>query len=828
MQIALRRLALLGWVAVIALVTAPQARSSQTDWQILEPERFDSTASARYKILDDQSAVLIKVKGDWNVTEFDLRLEAGRYTALRIECLEHESLPNGGPGRGDEGRFKIGELELSWYPGKKRAQSQRLGVAWASGAVPSGGEAQHAIDNNQSTAWGPSGDSGPLQAVFEFTEPLVVDRSATLHVRLEEMHQARAGLGRFRCAVTDADGVLPDPPVNRGWAALNARIPDAIDRGLDALLRWQELDGSYGYHTDRYAAGATGLALYTMLKCGLEPEHPSVERGMAWLVESDPQQTYPLATSILALCAFGPEDHMEVLESWVTRLRSYQKGGFAYPYNPDIIDLSCGQYAALALRAASKAGLTIPKKTWSSLAASVLRHAYKDRGKYGPTTGSNPGQGYGYRIGDEATGAMTTAGVSILAICAEQTEPKNSWTRGIEAGATWLADNFSVTRNPLRSHDEKAQRHGKDEWLFYYLYGVERVGGLLDRSHLGPWDWYRHGARYLLEVQREDGLWGGLPGYAKSERWQADTCFALLFLKRATAPSTGQGAGPKARSQGGLDPELDVSLRLIEGWKARAWIAGYGSEVQANYGAGEGLGLAPHAVEYQLVDAEGRVDRVLERIQGGPKADTRFPVQLQLPTAGKYRLRVEVEILLPDFEDASVPGAIRKLQSPVLEYETAFHTHPDLVRYAKLPWENLLREAQVGATASSQLNDGARAAFAVDQRASTGWFSTDQDPHPGLRLSLGKPARGNVLILTPHLPPPSSPNRRPARAKRVSVSINGADPIEADLRSEGYATEVRLPDPKRISRIDIELLDIEGPEGARAVGLSAVQLILRP
>lgn len=795
-----------------------------TDWQVIEPESFGSTASARFEVLEDGSVLVSRVKGDWNVTEFELPLPPGTFTALRIEALEHESLPNRGPGRGDDGRFKVGELELGWTSGRKKSKAQSVAVGWAAGAVSDGGDPQHAIDHNQSTAWGPSGDSGSLEGIFEFAEPIVSDRASTMYVRIEEMHGPRAGLGRFRCSITGAEQPLVDPPITRGWSTVAERIPTAIDLGVDSLLGWQELDGSWGYHTDRYPAGATALALYTLLKCGLTPEHPSVSRGMAWLLENEPVQTYPLSCAIMALCAYGPEEHMETLERWVTRLRSFQTGGFAYPYNPKEVDLSCGQYAALALRAAAKAGLEIPKKTWTSLASSTLRHMYRDKSKGGPTTGSREAQGFGYRTGDEATGSMTTAGVSILAICSEQAGPKAGWTRGIESGASWLADNFTVNRNPLRSHDENAARHSKDDWLYYYLYGVERVGGLLDRKRLGPWDWYRHGTLFLLQNQHEDGLWGGMPDSGKGEKWQADTCFALLFLKRATAPSTG-GDDRNPRAQGELKDDQDVSLRVIQDYPLRAWIAGYGENLRSSFGIGDEQRVEARAVEYQLVDEQGHVLQILERSED--TADSRFPAQLHVPLAGSHRLRAVVEVQRPSADGSGMSNEVLKFESPVIEFETAYHDHPDLLTYARLPFENLMVDAQPGVTVSSQLNNNLNGGLAVDQRASTGWLCADNDTAPGIQISLGKPQRADVLVLTPFIPPKSAPGQRPARAQRVRVQVNGVQPIEVDLQPEGYLTQIRLESPKRVSRIEIELLDVEGPKNQRAVGLSSVQLLLR-
>ena len=51
----------------------------------------------------------------------------------------------------------------------------------------------------------------------------------------------------------------------------------------------------------------------------------------------------------------------------------------------------------------------------------------------------------------------------------------------------------------------------------------------LDMKTIGQKDWYGWGAEILLENQTADGSWNG--DYATGG---VDTCFALLFLRRAT------------------------------------------------------------------------------------------------------------------------------------------------------------------------------------------------------------------------------------------------------------------------------------------------------
>lgn len=67
-----------------------------------------------------------------------------------------------------------------------------------------------------------------------------------------------------------------------------------------------------------------------------------------------------------------------------------------------------------------------------------------------------------------------------------------------------------------------------DAWGdLYFLWSVERVGMIYDLTMIGGRDWYAWGSEIILANQRPDGSWRDrFPGVP-------DTCFALLFLRRA-------------------------------------------------------------------------------------------------------------------------------------------------------------------------------------------------------------------------------------------------------------------------------------------------------
>ena len=78
-------------------------------------------------------------------------------------------------------------------------------------------------------------------------------------------------------------------------------------------------------------------------------------------------------------------------------------------------------------------------------------------------------------------------------------------------------------------------------WYFYYLYAVERVGMLFDTPMIGRKDWYFDGAKWLLEQQGANGSWDQNRLFANPSNPTYDTCFAILFLKKATKGLTASG-----------------------------------------------------------------------------------------------------------------------------------------------------------------------------------------------------------------------------------------------------------------------------------------------
>jgi hypothetical protein len=195
-------------------------------------------------------------------------------------------------------------------------------------------------------------------------------------------------------------------------------------------------------------------------------------------------------------------------------------------------DFSNTQFAILGLRACREAGIEMPKETWTN-ALGYLRKFQR------------PDGGWGYVIQGEQDGAsyasLTCAATCSLAICSSALGTKD--VRGdtsVKKALAWLDKHLDVARN---AGIDASDILGPSPWQYYHLYSLERAGRVLNLETLGGQAWYPAGAKWLLAAQKSDGSWAdaeGARGPRPSYFTGADTCFALLFLTRATRPITGK------------------------------------------------------------------------------------------------------------------------------------------------------------------------------------------------------------------------------------------------------------------------------------------------
>jgi hypothetical protein len=350
-----------------------------------------------------------------------------------------------------------------------------------------------------------------------------------------------------------------------------AKIDQAIRRGIEYL----KTAGSPG-HEHSKALHSDELILYTFITAGVPESNPKFKALLERVLTDEPHQTYKVALQAMALeeldrvkyqsriayCAQFLIDNQCTNGQWSygsptmppkdvpagvpsdarprqpTGARDF---GIDKKEKPKVVrrlavkkqrdggasgDNSNAQYAALGLRACFDAGILIPEETvqlamkWLMESAHAIEAGAAGANAVGTGPGETPGkpQGWGYKGAGEggAYGSMTVGAVGALTIYDYMM--KKDWKRNtvIKNGVAWITANYDIDSNPKRGGD----------WLYYYLYGLERVGMLYDTKMFGNRDWYQEGAKWLLERQGGSGAWNA--------EW--DTCFAILFLKKATQP----------------------------------------------------------------------------------------------------------------------------------------------------------------------------------------------------------------------------------------------------------------------------------------------------
>jgi hypothetical protein len=295
-----------------------------------------------------------------------------------------------------------------------------------------------------------------------------------------------------------------------------------------------------------------------------------------------------------------PEDLPKEIRDQIETIYREGKGAAGLP-GSDLADNSNTQFALLALWAARRHG--IPVERAFALAEKRLRSTQQANG------------GWGYKIPPpnfklslpetSATPQMTCCGLIGLALAYGANTAKGKMSEdkaivnGLKAIAAVIGNPYSDPKEVPRFSDKKADK------LYYTLWSLERMAVLYDFPTIQGKDWYKWGAQILLANQGANGSWAG--AYREGG---CDTCFALLFLKRANIaadlterikkepalrppllepirdPSRKGGKRPPPESS--QAPQPGSPATALSGWQGQA---GLTRQEPARAETGEGVGL---------------------------------------------------------------------------------------------------------------------------------------------------------------------------------------------------------------------------------------------
>ena len=340
-------------------------------------------------------------------------------------------------------------------------------------------------------------------------------------------------IGKLPVVWAAACVLLAFPARAEAQQVTSEQVSGAVRKAL-AHIRRQRLPAG-GWRDYGHRGGTTALCLLAMLNAGADHNDPVVRGGLAVLNEIPDERTYVVSLKCQVYAALVEKNprYMPMLRTAAQFLVRTQLANGMWSYGRvgrgsfGRGDNSNTQFALLGLHEAAKAGVSVPAAVWRKSRGHFINTQLPDGGWVYILTSRT-------RRAGQAYGSMTTAGLASLYICGSRllvggrkvfrdgAYPdcgKYTRNRAVAKAHEWLAGNFSVRENPGK----------RTSWLYYYLYGLERVGMISGMRYFGQHDWYRRGAAQLVSTQRGDGSWGGRSALHR-------TAFAVLFLAKGNRP----------------------------------------------------------------------------------------------------------------------------------------------------------------------------------------------------------------------------------------------------------------------------------------------------
>lgn len=356
----------------------------------------------------------------------------------------------------------------------------------------------------------------------------------------------------------------PAPPVLTAPAPVIVKGPARADVVQTPKTLDDAVHGGMEFLKARAAAftresKADELLLWTYLQGGLGESAPEFQALLRTVLEKKLERTYNVAFTAMVLEDLDRQKYQKRIAQCAQFLLDNQCANGQWSYGEpsmfaeDLVlppappkakglrriplvrkreaqatgDNSNTMYALLGLRACHDAGILLPRD-----AVALAAKWWRDTQSH--VTGVKPpavaAEGWCYSRHDHKPyGSMTAGGVGSLVIC--DYIQGLDWRKDsqVSNGMEWLAKNFSVTFNP-GPYEHAGMEENSQHQYYYYLYALERAAILYGTEQIGGHYWYARGLQVILDAQRADGSWKS----AGTGSELSDTCFAILFLRKAT------------------------------------------------------------------------------------------------------------------------------------------------------------------------------------------------------------------------------------------------------------------------------------------------------
>lgn len=215
-------------------------RQAEHAWQVVVPLGLTSESATPFTVLEDGSFLATGEAADKDIYRLRFALPSEAVSALRLELLEDESLPRGGPGRASNANIVLSEVEL-------RLGGELLPFARSSASYEQPGYPLALAHDGQrgSTGWAVmrDGKGAPAEATFVLAAPLAfaaVDETDVVDVvefTLYQDYGSRHTLGRWRVSWSSQEPAVLEGAVDPAIRELASIGPEQMTDAQRELLR---------------------------------------------------------------------------------------------------------------------------------------------------------------------------------------------------------------------------------------------------------------------------------------------------------------------------------------------------------------------------------------------------------------------------------------------------------------------------------------------------------------------------------------------------------------------------------------------------------------
>lgn len=249
------------WEGALAKNTA---KLGEPEWQVIKVDDAISENGATLVKQADGSILLSGKNPDSDELVVTAITQMSKVSAIRIEVLPDESLPNKGSGRAQDGGWILSEIQML-------GDSKPINLAPVRADFEqSGSTLQNALDGRNETGWSVGPQFGkPHEAVFELQTDFGYRADKLVSFRLQFLsNEKQRVFGRFRISMTESPAALLRPIPPEVYAVLAVPVNERNDKQRKKL-------------TDYYLASEPRLILAKKLAAAAKSERKAADSGAA-------------------------------------------------------------------------------------------------------------------------------------------------------------------------------------------------------------------------------------------------------------------------------------------------------------------------------------------------------------------------------------------------------------------------------------------------------------------------------------------------------------------------------------------------------------------